>query len=61
MRRAVTILGTADQLKRVKAASIVILPLWRCVERENRSLDLEIFGVVWRGRVAHTARVAVPA
>ena len=61
LRRAVTILGMADLLKRVKALFFEVFDLTALVERLTPNRWTENFGVVWRQRVDHSAAVAVRA
>jgi hypothetical protein len=59
LRRAMSILGVKDLLKRLKSTLFYILALRRGVERQNRILYSENFGVVWRGRAVQvSARAA---
>jgi hypothetical protein len=58
LRRAVSILGINDLLKRVKTAFSGILAMWRRVERLNGSWSPEIFGAVWRWRAAQRMSLA---
>jgi transposase len=58
LRRAMSILGANDLLKRVKAAFFNILALRREVEYQNQSLSAENFGVVWRATAVQEMRPA---
>lgn len=58
LRRAMSILGANDLLKRVKVAICRFFILSRCTECKNRDLSRENFGVVWRARADQGMRRA---
>ena len=58
LRRAVSILGVSTLIERVKAAFLDILALRHRRKRQNRSLGLKNFSVVWRCRVAQRVSAA---
>ncbi|HNB54316.1 MAG TPA: IS1182 family transposase [Anaerolineales bacterium] len=61
MRRAVSILGMTDLLKRVKALFFEVFTLTAPVERLTPTRWKENFGVVWRRRADHSVAIAVRA
>ncbi|MFN0213653.1 MAG: IS1182 family transposase [Saprospiraceae bacterium] len=58
LRRAMSILGAKDLLKRVKAAFFNILALRCQTQRQNQGLAAENFGVVWRATAVQGMRRA---